>query len=175
MWGRKRVALAIGITIVVIVAVGIVLWVVFTSGSWDYWPPQGSLAAERTADNAVTFTIDSEVWGFDGPVKFDNCAIGFRVNGTPVGPNDFRIGSGNSTVRATHGCGILNATVFVDDSTGYIVILNDIDADGNVSEGDTVSLIATEPLRPSTAYIVLFITELRSSWFYGEFYGSYTA
>ncbi len=174
MWGRKRVALLIGSVIVTIVVIGVIYYLMI-GYSEDYWPPGGTLSAERIADNAVVFTVEDLVWGVDGPVKFDNCAIAFRINGTPIGPNDFTIGSGDWTVRTTHGCGLINATVFADGSVNYVVILSDIDADGNVSEGDTITFVATEPLRPSTTYAVLFITELRSSWSFGSFEGSYTA
>ncbi|MDD1768290.1 MAG: hypothetical protein LUQ27_07000 [Methanomassiliicoccales archaeon] len=163
-----------GFVIVAIVVVGVIIYLM-TGYSVDYWPPNGTLSVEKIAYNAVTFTIQDPVWGVDGPVKFDNCAIDFRINGTRIGPNDFTIGSGNRTVRATHGCGLINATVFADGSVNYIIFLNDMDSDGNVSEGDTICLVATEPFRPSTTYAVLFLTELRSSWSFGSFEGSYTA
>jgi len=174
MWGRKRIALVVGVIAVIIVLIGVIVWMA-NLVSVDYFPPHGSLIAERTADNTVTFTIDGYVVGADGPVKFDNCAIDFRINGTHIGPNDFTIGSGDWTVRTTHGCGLVNATVFTSGSVNYILFLNDTDVDGNVSEGDTITLVATEPFRPSTAYAVLFLTELRSSWSPGSFEGNYTA
>lgn len=143
-------------------------------GSWDYSPPHGTLNAERIADNAVIFTIEDDLWGADGPVKFDNCAIDLRINGTRIGPNDYRIGGGEWYVRTTRGCGYLNASVFADGLVCYIIVLDDADSDGNVSEGDTISLLSTEPLKPLTQYSVFFVTELRSSWSPGTFNGEYS-
>ncbi len=171
MWGRKRIALIIVVVVVAIVVVLIIL--LMGRGSWDYFPPHGTLEVQRTADNAVTFTIDGEVWGVDGPVRFDNCAIDFRINDTRVGPNDHRFGGGDWYVRTTDGCGYLNASVFTDGLVIYVVVLSDVDSDGEVSEGDTISLISTEPLNPETLYSIFFITELHSSWSPGTFHGEY--
>jgi len=167
------VALIVGLAAIFVIA-GLYVYLMGL-GSSDYFPPGGDLKAERTAENMVTFTIENEVYGVDGPVKFDNCALSMRIDDQDLGPTDYTIGSGAWQVRTTHGEGLLNAVVFTDGSSAYIIILNDMDSDGNVSKGDTISLIATEPLKPSTTYSIFFLTELRSSWSFGEFTGNYNA
>jgi hypothetical protein len=170
---RRLVALIVGLAAIFVIA-GLYVYLMGL-GSSDYFPPGGVLKAERTADNIVTFTIENEVYGVDGPVKFDNCALNLRIDDQDLGPTDYPIGSSGWQVRTTHGEGLLNAIVFTDESSNYIIVLNDVDSDGNVSKGDTISLIATEPLKPSTTYSIFFFTELRSSWSFGEFTGGYSA
>jgi len=163
---RKRwlVALIVGLIAIFVIA-GLYVYLMGI-GSWDYFPPGGVLKAERIAENMVTFTIENEVHGADGPVKFDNCALNMRIDNQNLGPTDYTIGSGGWQVRTTHGEGLLNAIVFTDGSANYIIVLNDADSDGNVSIGDTISLIATDS--------IFFLTELRSSWSFGEFTGNYS-
>jgi hypothetical protein len=175
MWSRKRIALIIGIFALAII-IGIILYF-YTFALVDYWPPQGILEAERTADNTVTFIMPIDAWGADGPVKFDNCAIAFMINNQSIGPTDVVMppGAHGWYQRTTHGCGYLNASVFTDGLVSYIIVLNDVDSDGYVTMNDTISLIATEPLVSSTNYSILFLTELRSSWSPGWFEGNYRA
>ncbi|MDD1773379.1 MAG: hypothetical protein LUQ14_01995 [Methanomassiliicoccales archaeon] len=175
MWSRKRIAIVVGIIVIAIVVGLAIYWMTFAFE--DYWPPRGILKAEKIADNAVTFTIIDGVWGADGPVKFDNCALDLKINNQSLRPTDYVMSPGpyGWPLRTTHGSGFLNASVFSDGPVSYVIVLNDVDTDGYVSWGDTISLTATEPLMPSTACSIFFLTELRSSWGPGSFEGNYTA
>jgi hypothetical protein len=166
----------ISIVIVIAAIISIVLLSVMALAFVDWWPPHGDLEAISIANNTEVFAVPFDVPGADGPVKFENCAINFQINNQSLGPTDYSMNPGpySWAVRTTHGSGYLNALVFMGGAVSYVFVLNDVDSDGFVTEGDTISLIASEPFHPAT-YSIVLITELSSSWSPGTFTGSFTA
>ena len=149
---------------------------VMTFNYVDYWPPHESLAVERTDENVLTFTA-SYVWGADGAVSFSNCAFVLEVENQTVGPTDTALGTNGYRqglkVRMFEGPSMLNASVVSLGSVSFIVTMNDVDDDEHFSYGDQIIVKSTEPLVKGMSYSLTVITEVNSSWSYGELKGTY--
>ena len=149
---------------------------VMTLSYVDYWPPHEDLKVERTDANVLTFTVPY-VWGADGAVSFGNCAFLLKVDNQTVGPTDLVLGTNGYhqglKVRMFEGPGMLNASVVSLGDVSYIVTINDVDDDDHLSYGDKIFVQSTEPMVKGTSYSLTVITEVKSSWPYGELSGIY--
>ena len=168
---RKRLLVVALVLVIAVVASAYILSLMF-GVSIDYFPPHGALTAEKTGNNSIRFTIQGWVHGADGDVSFNNCGFRLSVNNTTTKPLDyFKYPSWG--VHTVNGEGALNASVVTDGTAFYIVVFNDDDANGIVSDGDTIVVTSTERLLPGGRYTLVVLTELRSSWTYGYFSGEY--
>jgi hypothetical protein len=142
----------------------------------DYWPPHGSLEVERTDNNVLTFTV-TPVWGADGAISFNNCAFILEVENRTAGPTDKVLGTngyyGGLDVRMFEGAGTYNASVVTLGGISYIVTIHDVDGDDHLSNNDQIIIRATEPILEGTSYSLTVITEVSSSWSYGDLSGTY--
>jgi hypothetical protein len=158
------------------VIVSILVVHVLTMSFVDYWPPQGNLEVERTDEKALTFTM-SYIWGADGAVSFSDCAFVLEVDNRTVGPTDMILGTNGYhhglKVRMFEGPGMLNASVVSLDNVIFIVTIDDVDDNEHFSLGDIITVQSTEPMTKGTSYSLTVITEVSSSWSYGEFKGTY--
>jgi hypothetical protein len=176
---KKWLKIAIPIVVIIAIIVFYIIFNIMSKGFIDGGASFGVLRSEQTSQNEITFTIDGDVndW-YSDPVKFSDCAFSLMVDNKTLSSDDYTFREFNNDrwidmeYSKVHGPGTLNATLCVDSDNFFVVIVNDLDKDEQLSTGDKIIVNSMDPLQSYVEYRIFLATDIQGGNGHANYIGT---